>query len=184
MKYFFDTEYAFNTESWNRGPHLISIGIVAEDGREYYAVNHKGPYYANEFVRSQVLPHLGEPWKTEDEIKKEVQDFIGDDVPEFWCYFGAFDYVLLSQLMGGFEQWPQKWPYLAYDLRQWLDAKDLQGVSQEGDMTHHALDDARWIAATYKKYNQSPQYNPPFILEVDRKWIGDVSKYSHESMEL
>lgn len=77
-----------------------------------------------------------------------------------------------------------RWPYLAYDLRQWLDAKDLQGVSQEGDMTHHALDDARWIAATHKKYNQAPQYSSPFIIEMDRKWIGDVSKYSHESMEL
>lgn len=125
---------------------------MAEDGREYYAVNHKGPYHANEFVRGHVLPHLGEPWKTEKDIAEDIKAFIGDDVPEFWGYFSDFDYVILSQTMGGFENWRSTWPYLAYDLRQLLDFKDMQGVSQEGDATHHALDDARWIAATYKKY--------------------------------
>lgn len=35
MKYFFDTEFHED----GRTIDLISIGIVAEDGREYYAIN-------------------------------------------------------------------------------------------------------------------------------------------------
>ncbi|TWH05595.1 uncharacterized protein DUF5051, partial [Rhodococcus rhodochrous J45] len=35
MKYFYDTEFLENGSTID----LISIGIVAEDGREYYAVN-------------------------------------------------------------------------------------------------------------------------------------------------
>ena len=35
MRYFYDTEFLEDGETID----LISIGIVAEDGREYYAVN-------------------------------------------------------------------------------------------------------------------------------------------------
>lgn len=40
MKYFYDTEFIED----GRTIDLISIGIVAEDGREYYAVNRDAPW--------------------------------------------------------------------------------------------------------------------------------------------
>ena len=59
MKYFFDTEFC---ERGNMHPiELISIGIVCEDGREYYAVNHNVTYIAkhvNEWVQEMLLKSL------------------------------------------------------------------------------------------------------------------------------
>lgn len=40
-KYFYDTEFLDN----GRTIRLISIGIVAEDGREYYAINSEAPWH-------------------------------------------------------------------------------------------------------------------------------------------
>ncbi|HXO12259.1 MAG TPA: hypothetical protein VN871_07835, partial [Mycobacterium sp.] len=55
MRYFYDTEFiddGYNIE-------LISIGIVAEDGREYYAVSTEfNPERAGNWVRANVLPKL------------------------------------------------------------------------------------------------------------------------------
>ena len=47
MKYFYDTEFLEGTQKkrwWNIGKQkptidLISIGVVCEDGREYYAIS-------------------------------------------------------------------------------------------------------------------------------------------------
>jgi hypothetical protein len=58
MRYWFDTEFV------ERGPDypitLVSIGIVAEDGREYYAQSWYGISAAihHEWVRENVVPHL------------------------------------------------------------------------------------------------------------------------------
>ena len=69
MKYFYDTEFLEGTQKkrwWNIGKQkptidLISIGIVCEDGREYYAVN-------KDF-------NLKEAWNRYDE---KIQHFSGD----------------------------------------------------------------------------------------------------------
>ena len=56
MKYFFDTEFSENGSTID----LISIGIVAEDGREFYAQNSECKFdNANDFVWRNVFPHLG-----------------------------------------------------------------------------------------------------------------------------
>ena len=150
MKYFFDTEFVYDVDDdrdWSL--ELVSIGIVAEDGREYYAINPAGVGEANGFVRACVLPHLGNgAWRTEREIAADIRAFVTDN-PEFWVYMGAFDYVLLSGLMGGFNRWPNGWPYLANDLRQLLDAMGHVGIRQPDDAPHNAIEDARWIAQTY-----------------------------------
>lgn len=59
MRYWFDTEFV------ERGPEypiaLVSIGIVSEDGREYYAQSYWGISAAihHDWVRENVVPHLG-----------------------------------------------------------------------------------------------------------------------------
>lgn len=69
MKYFFDTEFIEGFKkpinwlptigSFNKPYHsiqLISIGIVAEDGREYYAISNEfNPDDANKWVKDNVL---------------------------------------------------------------------------------------------------------------------------------
>lgn len=56
MKYWFDTEFIEDGKTID----LISIGIVAEDGREYYAVsNNFNPKKASEWVLENVLSPMG-----------------------------------------------------------------------------------------------------------------------------
>lgn len=168
MRYFIDTEFQ------ERGPkhpvELISIGVVAEDDREFYACNRDfNPKHAGDWVRENVLPLLPDPkpepvqwggsprlniealaWLTPQSIRRALRAFIGlDTEPEFWGYYCAYDYVILSQLMGGMAGWPQGWPYFMHELRQWLDHEALYHVSQPDDAPHDALQDARWIRGTY-----------------------------------
>ena len=58
MRYFYDTEFIED----GRTIELISIGVVAEDGREYYAVSTEfDPERAGSWVRAHVLPKLPPP---------------------------------------------------------------------------------------------------------------------------
>lgn len=57
MKYFYDTEFHEDGSTID----LISIGIVAEDGREYYAVNSDMDHdriATNDWLCQNVVPHL------------------------------------------------------------------------------------------------------------------------------
>lgn len=56
MKIFFDTEFYEN----GRTIDLISIGMVREDGEEYYAESPMGRSFANrsDWLKENVLPHL------------------------------------------------------------------------------------------------------------------------------
>lgn len=60
MKYWYDTEFIED----GRTIDLISLGIVAEDGREYYAQSVEfDPKKASDWVKENVLIHLIEcPW--------------------------------------------------------------------------------------------------------------------------
>jgi 3' exoribonuclease, RNase T-like len=56
-KYFFDTEFLEDGNTID----LISIGIVCEDGRKYYAVNRDADWVRilqHEFLMKEVVPHL------------------------------------------------------------------------------------------------------------------------------
>lgn len=161
MKYFIDTEFS------ERGPRhpieLISIGMVAEDGRELYCVNTDfNQRHANQWVMDNVLPFLpwkptahfpyqGKEWAKQDEIPGHIQAFIGDDLsPEFWGYYSGYDWVVLCQLFGDMSCLPTGWPMYCHDLRQAMDAMGHQDVRQPDDAPHNALEDARWIANMQK----------------------------------
>lgn len=152
MRYFIDTEFE---DYGNRKPiRLISIGIVAEDGREYYAeVIGVDLWIESDWVDENVLKHLigGDAQKRYLEIAPEIKRFIGDDPePEFWGYYCDYDYVVFANIFGGIDGWPKGWPYLFYDVRQALDQAGLPHITQP-DSTHNALDDARWIAHAFFK---------------------------------
>jgi hypothetical protein len=82
MKYFFDTEFieGFHTNgpSHPRKRHhvdLISIGIVAEDGREYHAISSE--YDSNE----------ADPWVIENVIKPLYLKTVSDDARDRIFYY-------------------------------------------------------------------------------------------------
>ena len=87
-KFFIDTE--FIESGPNRPIELLSIGIVAEDGRTFYAVDEGAVLAnANAWVQENVLPHLGGPRLPRDEIRLAIKQFIGDCKPEFWGYYAG-----------------------------------------------------------------------------------------------
>ena len=77
MRYFYDTEFIENGSTID----LVSIGIVAEDGREYYAVSTDADHTkANKWVREHVLDKLPNPssplWRSREQIRTEVYEFL------------------------------------------------------------------------------------------------------------
>lgn len=75
MKYFLDTEFieGFHKPLFGKRRHfidLISIGIVAEDGREYYAISNEfDPKDADPWVQKNVLGPL------EEELNRNIPSF-------------------------------------------------------------------------------------------------------------
>lgn len=140
MRIYFDTEFIED----GRTIDLLSIGMVREDGAEYYAEPAEADRdRASEWVRANVLPNLTGPVKPRKQIAREIVDFAGDG-PEFWAWFADYDWVALCQLFGTMMDLPSGWPYYCRDYKQVADedAVDLE----QTDSDHNALGDARWLA--------------------------------------
>lgn len=168
LRYFFDCEFIEDGSTID----LISIGVVAEDGREFYAESQDADLFkASPWVKDNVLPHLwsrqkdksnGNKWTRDGgqggflsraDIRRGLEQFCSvDGKPEFWGYYSAYDHVALCQLFGTMMDLPNGWPYYTKDLRQFLDSFGLQDVKQPDSDIHNALEDARWIAATWKRW--------------------------------
>src|SRR5262249_42772503 len=80
VRYFYDTEFIDN----GRTIELISIGVAAEDGREYYAISTEfNPERAGSWVRRNVLPKLPSPasplWRSPPPIPARLEGFFHID---------------------------------------------------------------------------------------------------------
>lgn len=147
MKVFLDTEFIEDGKTID----LISIGMVKEDGSEYYAVSRDyDPEKANDWVKENVLTKLddkgGTLLRSRDQIMFEVLDFVGPD-PEFWAYYADYDWVVLCQLFGTMMDLPKGWPMYCRDLQQKIDEGWIK--PPEPVNCHNALDDAKWNKLVY-----------------------------------
>ena len=151
MKYFIDTEFieSFHKPLFGKRRHfidLISIGIVAEDGREYYAISKEYNYKdASEWVKENVITQLYREQnpgfkqqfmnlktfhkytpisKTNKQIRSDLYQFItcpkGDTV-DFYGYYSDYDWVLFCSLFGTMMDLPRGLPMYCNDLKQTLD---------------------------------------------------------------
>jgi len=161
MNYYFDTE--FIETPWCLS--LVSIGIVAEDGREFYAVSSEAQTWsASEWVKENVLTRLtptrypSAAPKPLGTIADELRAFIGDDdAVVFWAYYGAYDWVALCNLMGGMLNLPKGWYWICRELRTELDRGGLVNCRDEGRADeHNALADARWIRQAFDRIDPVP----------------------------
>jgi 3' exoribonuclease, RNase T-like len=172
---FFDTEFLEDGERI----HLISIGMVREDGAEYYAVSDdatkrplNGRIRKSEWLMANVVPSLPQApadwnvyqpgrWlfdyaeacvKPRRVIAREVRDFIlAAPDPELWAWFAAYDHVVLAQLWGRMIDLPDGIPMWTNDLKQ--EAERLGNPplpSMPRGRQHHALDDAREVKFRYE----------------------------------
>lgn len=151
MKIFFDTEFIENGPTAPIIP--ISIGMVREDGEEYYAEFQGVPWHeAHEWVKDNVRPYLTGPIKRKHTIVREILDFVGEK-PEFWAYFADYDWVILCQLFGTMVAKPADWPYFCLDIKQLMwhynVTKDQIEVVTSDLQQHHALSDAIWNSRAY-----------------------------------
>ena len=169
MRYWYDCEFLEDGETI--AP--IGIGIVAEDGREYYAVSYNAPWDRIEhrpWLVENVVPHLPQlhagglasayyasarlgidldhpDVKSRLTIATEVRDFLLDTTEpvELWGYNSSYDHILLSQLWGKMIDRPEGVPCLTLDIQQEALRLGLENSlpRQAGDL-HNALADARW----------------------------------------
>lgn len=143
MRFWFDTE--FHDDGYHLA--LISIGVVAEDGREYYAVSADYEMAsATQWLAENVVPLLGDGnRKHRGEIHRELQAFFAvGDTPEFWAQCGGYDWVILRQLFGTITDWPNGWPYQAMDIEQWRIQLGAPPFPVQEESLHNALSDARY----------------------------------------
>ncbi len=142
MKYWFDTEYIDRHDTLQ----LISIGMVAEDGREFYAESNEVDWSkASQWTLHNVRPQLAGPAMSPEMISYGIRDFTGhDEHPVFWGYFPAYDWVLFSRLFGGLADLPFHFPHLCLDIKQWQIELGDPELPHQAAGKHNALADARW----------------------------------------
>lgn len=144
LRYFIDTEFIED----GRTIDLISIGIVREDGGEYFAISVEfDEAKANDWVKQNVLPYLPSArayWKLRSQIRDEILAFVGEDHPEFWGYYADYDWVVFCQLFGRMIDLPKNFPMYCRDLKQTLDEIGNPEVPFRPVQEHDALGDAQW----------------------------------------
>ncbi|MGO1948714.1 MAG: polyadenylate-specific 3'-exoribonuclease AS [Mycobacteriaceae bacterium] len=162
MRYFYDTEFIEDGTTID----LVSIGVVAEDGREFYAVSTEfDERRAGDWVRRNVLPLLpprsSAAWMSREEIRGELFSFLlpghteGDwlrasDRPELWAWVGAYDHVAFAQLWGDMTELPRELPRFTRELKQFWEDAGRPSLPEQSSPAHDALEDARFNVVKYR----------------------------------
>lgn len=142
---FLDTEFT----SLQR-PELISIGLSASDGTEFYCERTDYPTRrCSAFVRSEVVPKLGWDWHAQarlDELAARTQHWFADKarlrVPVL-----AFDYEDDGRLVNGLLTPELRAAVVDLQVRVDMSEQLLQEYFARPDVVrHHALHDARALA--------------------------------------
>src|SRR5690242_2122746 len=107
-RYFYDCEFIEDGQTIE----LVSIGVVDEHDREFYAVSTEfEPERASTWVRRNVLDRLPSPadraWRSRERIRDDLYEFLTAPVRdrpgeriELWAWYAAYDHVVLAQLWG------------------------------------------------------------------------------------
>lgn len=169
---YYDLEFIEYRTGWLRKRYtidLISIALVTDDGREYYAVNRDMPVRRirrHKWLVENVVPHLPKGhgdqrlsmpkrWlfhygdravKPESRIADEVAAFIqATPGVELWANYGAYDHVRLCWLWGLMIDKPSGVPMSTHDIQQ--EAARLgvgdERLPRQAEGEHNALADAR-----------------------------------------
>jgi hypothetical protein len=184
MNYYLDTEFheyfkqprllGFKVGKSIPTIDLISIGIVSDDGREYYAVSRDFDVkaaWSDAWLRDNVLcpiydeftgmgdapfglPYLMEVveefGKTRAQIAEGIVSFVGKDMkPNFHAYYGSYDWVVTCWIFGRMINLPERFPMLPTDLKQMMNERGLTDdwknlVCPQAAGKHNALEDAKW----------------------------------------
>jgi 3'-5' exoribonuclease Rv2179c-like domain len=152
-RYFYDCEFIED----GRTVDLVSIGVVDETGREFYAVSTEfDPDRAIPWVRRNVLDKLPPPgdraWRSRQRIRHDLLAFLvepGEDV-ELWAWYAAYDHVALCQLWGAMPALPRPIPRYTNELRQRWAELGRPPLPEPPPDQHDALADARHNLARWR----------------------------------
>ena len=163
-RYFYDCEFIED----GRTIELISIGVIAQDGREFYAVSTEfDSGRATPWVRRHVLNKLPPPadpaWLSRSAIRDALYAFLSaPKLPvELWAWYAAYDHVVLAQLWGSMPELPRDVPRLTREIRQHWDAAGSPPIPGPGTDRHDALADARLAYARWQVAQEALQARNP-----------------------
>lgn len=168
MKYFYDTEFLDDGNTIE----FISIGMVAEDGREYYAVTdnedtiiraRRHPWLSLNVVSHLPVKNNDNGWnwdkdhkdflliKSKQTISREITTFLrASESIEYWAWYSAYDHVVLAQLFGRMRDLPLGFPMWTNDIKQEHMRLGFPRIPEQLEGAHNALEDARWNKSTYE----------------------------------
>lgn len=153
MRYFYDCEFIEDGLTID----LVSIGVVAETGREFYAVSTefdatKAGLWVREHVLAKLPPPADKAWRGRATIRDDLMRFLsphGEKV-ELWAWFAAYDHVALAQLWGDMPALPRELPRFTRELRQRWEDVGKPPLPIPPDNAHDALADARHNLARWR----------------------------------
>lgn len=182
MKIFFDTEFT----GLHQKTTLISIGLVSEDGREFYAeLTDYDTGQVDEWIRENVINHLfgavqtsffdgefsfGDKTTVKASLEKWLSQF---EQVEMWSDCLSYDWVLFCQLFGHTFNIPKNVYYIPFDIVTLFKLKGIDpDINREkfafGEtytemlgQKHNALWDAKVIRACYEKLTDALIFNGP-----------------------
>jgi hypothetical protein len=153
VRFFYDCEFIEDGTTID----LVSIGVVAEDGREFYAVSTDfDPSKAIDWVRRNVLDKLPSPadpaWRSRERIRDDLLAFLldGGESIELWAWMASYDHVVLAQLWGDMRKLPRAIPRFTHELRQEWERAGSPPMPPQPPDQHDALADARHNLARWK----------------------------------
>lgn len=153
---FFDTEFTDFTNM-----DLISIGIVSNDGHEFYGENTDfNNSWCNDFVKAEILTRLqgGEFAMSFLELKETLQMWISDLLEDYLSVLFIYDYSgdwrLLSDLLKDYPQLEK-----VDEKRDDLDAGIELYFMYDKSNQHHALHDAKALLNGYKVKSDDENYS-------------------------
>jgi DNA polymerase III epsilon subunit-like protein len=163
MRVYFDTEFT----GLHQHTTLISIGMVDEDGREFYAESiDYDETQIDDWLRDNVIAHLRATEFVivgkQERIAQSVGRWLAEyESVEMWSDTLAYDWVLFCQLFGHAFSIPKNVYYIPFDLATLMKIKGVdpdvnrqQFAGIDGSrpsIVHNAIHDARVIKACYDK---------------------------------
>ena len=174
MKLFFDTEFT----GLHKNTTLISLGIISEDGRTFYAeFTDYDKTQINDWIQENVINNLLlssfkegylSPYNNKQmfvksdsktilkELKKWIEQF---DEVEMWSDCLAYDWVLFNDIFGHAFNIPQNVYYIPFDICTLFKIKGIDpDISREEFINnsvkgekHNSLYDAKVIKECFNK---------------------------------
>lgn len=149
MKYAIDSEF-IDTPTCSA---LISLAVVPSRGLALYFEFEYPEHELTPWLRQNVLPHLSGSRTTFSDAAAQIRSMIPNShAPEFWCYFGAYDWYWFCRLFGGLRSLPNRWPHRFHEfLDMQHDVPNVAGAQ------HNALNDALSLMAAMSRVFSFPR---------------------------